>query len=299
MRKINTFLNKYAVLIYFVLTFLFTWGSIFLVVGSVGFPISREQINAAGPLVYVGMLIGPSLAGMLMIGLVDGREGYRALWTRLSNWRVGIRWYAIALLTVPMIVVIILSLLSATDPEFLPALSLVEDKAGLLVTGVVMGLAVGFFEELGWTGFAVPRLRQRSGLLATGLNVGILWAIWHYPPFSPSGMDSGTLNPTFYVSVLLFSFLPAYRVLLVWIYDRTQSLLLVILMHAPLSACQLILVPPQLTGAKMVTYDLIFGAVLWIAAGAILIFSPRTLTAPKTDRPTAAVPAGSRIPAEN
>lgn len=287
MKKIRSFVNKYAALTYFVLTFIITWGSIFLVVGSVRFPFSKEQIDSAGPLVYVGMLIGPSLAGMLMVGLVEGRTGFRSLFSRLGKWRVGIRWYAIALLTVPVLVSTILYLLSRTMPEFQPAITIAEDKVTLIITGVVMGLAVGFFEELGWTGFVVPRLRRNFGLLATGLIVGVLWGAWHYPPFSPSGSDSGTLPSAAYLSILLFSFLPAYRVLLVWIYDRTNSLLLVVLMHAPLSASQLVLIPPTLSGAKLVTYDLIFGASLWILVAVVLVASPKKLTLPKAEQRTA------------
>ena len=75
MRKIKSLFNRHAALAYFVLTFIITWGSIFLVVGSVGFPITAEQIESAGPMVYVGMLIGPSAAGILMIGLVSAHYG--------------------------------------------------------------------------------------------------------------------------------------------------------------------------------------------------------------------------------
>jgi len=287
MRKISLFFNKYAAMIYFVLTFIITWGSIFLVVGSFKLPFTKEQIEAAGPLVYVGMLIGPSAAGILMIGLVEGRAGYRTLFSRLGKWRVGFRWYAVALLTVPLLILTILYLLSRTSPEFLPAIGAAEDKVSLVVTGVVMGLAVGFFEELGWTGFVVPRLRQRYSLLAVGLIVGLLWGAWHYPPFSPSGSDAESLPPAVYLSVLLFSFLPAYRVLLVWIYDRTQSLLLVVLMHAPLSASQLILIPPTISGTKLVAYDLIFGAALWVLAAVVVAVSPRMLIVPQAEKGTA------------
>lgn len=270
MKKIRPFVSKHAVLIYFALTFIITWGSIFLVVGSIGFPISKEQIETAGPMVYVGMLLGPSIAGILMIGLVEGRSGFRSLFSRLGKWRVNIRWYLIALLLIPIIVITILYLLSLSNPEYLPAIFGAENKTSLIMTGIIMGLAVGFFEELGWTGFVVPRLHQRYGVLTTGLIVGMLWGAWHYPPFSSSGADSGGLNPAFYLAVLLFSFLPAYRVLLVWIYERTQSLLMVVLMHAPLSACQLVLIPPTLTGGKLVTYNLIFTAILWILVIIIL-----------------------------
>lgn len=284
MKKINSFIDKNSAVIYFFLTFIITWGSIFLVVGEVGFPISKEQIETAGPMVYVGMLLGPSIAGILMIGLTDGRAGYKSLFSRLGKWRVGIRWYLIALLLVPVTVFLILSLLSLSNPEYLPAIFTAENKTSLLITAIIMGLAVGFFEELGWTGFVVPRLRQRFGLLATGLIVGVLWGAWHYPPFSASAADAGNLHPAFYLAVLLFSFLPAYRVLLVWIYEQTGSLLLVILMHAPLSACQLALIPPTLMGGKIVTYNLIFSAVLWVLAIIILVAqSKKTKKSEKLD----------------
>ena len=205
-----------------------------------------------------------------MIGLVDGKAGFRKLLSRLLRWRVGIRWYAVALLTAPLLILTVLFVLSRTSPAFLPAIATADDKASLLITGIVMGLVVGFFEELGWTGFAVPRLRKRYGVLATGVIVGLLWGAWHFPPFSGSIRSSGSVPPAVYLSVLLFSFLPAYRVLMVWVYDRTQSLLLVVLMHAPLSASQLILIPPSLSGVQNITYDLAFTAALWLAVVVII-----------------------------
>ena len=284
MKRKESLLGRYAALIYFILAFIITWGSIFLVVGSIGFPISAEQIESAGPLVYVGMLVGPSLAGILMIGLVEGWEGYRELLSRMGQWRVSISWYAIALLTVPLLVLIILYFLSLGSSEYLPAITLVDDKVTLLVSGIVMGLVVAFFEEIGWTGFVVPKLRQSNNVLVTGIIVGLLWGAWHYPPFSSSINNAEGISPALYLSVLLFSFLPAYRVLLVWIYDQTNSLLLVILMHAPLSASQLILIPPTLSGSKLVTYDLIFGAALWIIVAFVLLTKPNVISKIELDQ---------------
>ena len=124
-------------------------------------------------------------------------------------------------------------------------------------------------EELGWTGFVMPRLRQRYGVLTTGLIMGVLWGAWHFPLFSGSARVSG-LSPSFFLAVLLFSWLPAFRVLMVWVYDRTGSLLLVMLMHAPLAAGSLILLPAAISPVHTVVFDLVFGAVLWLAAGAVL-----------------------------
>ncbi len=50
------------------------------------------------------------------------------------------------------------------------------------MAGIAVGLVVPFFEELGWTGFAIPELGKRYGILTTGLIVGLLWGAWHFPP---------------------------------------------------------------------------------------------------------------------
>jgi membrane protease YdiL (CAAX protease family) len=129
----------------------------------------------------------------------------------------------------------------------------------------------GIFEELGWTGFAIPRMRLRYGVLATGLIVGVLWGAWHFPLFSGSGSSSGALPPALYLVVLLFSVLPAFRVLMVWVYDRTESLLVAILMHVSLTASTLILMPLATSGVTAVTYDLVLAAVLWVFVAAVAV----------------------------
>jgi len=101
--------------------------------------------------------------------------------------------------------------------------------------------------------------------------VGFLWGLWHFPLFSASRSSSGSVSPTLYLCVLLFSFLPAYRVLMVWVYDRTGSLLVAMLMHGPLAANQLILMPLALSGMPLVTYDIVFAAALWIVVAAVAV----------------------------
>jgi membrane protease YdiL (CAAX protease family) len=268
---ITAFIKRHPVLTYFALTFAISWGGILMVIGPGGILGTKEVSEGLMPFVYLATLLGPSLAGILLTGLVDGRAGFRELLSRLLRWRVGARWYAVALLTAPLLITATLFVLSLTSPVFLPVIVTTDDKVSLLLTGIVMGLVVGFFEELGWTGFAVPRLRLRYGGLTTGLIVGLLWGAWHFPLFSGSVSSSGALPPALYLSVLLFSFLPAYRVLMVWVYDRTGSLLVAMLMHAPLAASQLILIPPAITGVQVVTYDLVFTTALWVFVAAVAV----------------------------
>jgi uncharacterized protein len=70
--------------------------------------------------------------------------------------------------------------------------------------GIAVGLGAGFFEELGWTGFAIPRMRLRYGILSTGLIVGVLWGAWHFlMNFWASGVTSGELSLAIFVPTWL------------------------------------------------------------------------------------------------
>jgi membrane protease YdiL (CAAX protease family) len=222
------------------------------------------------------MLAGPSVAGLLVTGLVHGRAGLRELLPRLLRWRVAARWYMIALLTAPLLTAAILFALSLRSPEFLPAIVTADDKASLLLPGIAAGLMVGAFEELGWTGFAIPQLRLRHGILATGLLVGVLWGAWHFLLFWQGDSFSGTL-PLTLLLVRLFAWLPAYRILMVWVYDRTRSLLVAIFMHTSLVATQLILVPLTLAGTAALTWIFTWAAMLWVVVAVVAVTSGRRL----------------------
>ena len=281
MEKDKGFFSNNAVLVYFALTLLITWGGILLAVGMDGILGTVEIPEEQMPLLYGVTLLGPTIAGLVAIAVFDGKAGFRSLFSRLGKWRVGLRWYAAALLTAPVLITAILLISLLFSEAYLPALFTDASNIGLLLTGIFMGLAVGFFEELGWTGFAVPRLRESYSVMTTGIILGLFWGLWHLPLFVASANSSGAVPPVIYLLILLFSFLPAYRVLMVWVYEQTGSLLIMVLMHAPLSASQLLLIPPDLSGVQLVIYDIAFAAVLWSIAGILAVSSRRKLAASK------------------
>jgi len=261
-------ITRHPVLTYFALAFALSWGALLTVVGPGGFNGTTEPTNAQLPFVFLAMFAGPTFAGILLTGLVHGTAGYRELRSRLLLWRVGARWYAVAVLAAPLPMIVTLFALSLRNPVFLPGIFASEAKASLLLTSVVAGLMTGFFEELGWTGFAVPVLRLRGGVLTTGLVLGVLWGAWHFPLFS-GGDSSGAVPPLIFVPGLLFTVLPAFRVLMVWIYDRTGSLLAAMLMHASFTASTLILQPVAIAGVPAMTYNLVVAAVLCVVIAAV------------------------------
>jgi len=272
MKTIKAFIKSHPVLSYFVLAFAISWGGILPIIGGVGaIPGTAEQTTKLFPAVYLVTVAGPSLAGLLLTGLTGGWTAFRELGSRLLKWRVGARWYAVALLTTPLTVMATLLSLSLISPEFLPGFLTTSVKASMLQFGFVasLGLLTGLLEELGWTGFAIPRLLGRHGVFATGLFVGLLWGAWHFlSNIWGSGTSSGVPLALF-MPAILFSFLPPYRVLMVWVYERTESLLVAILMHASLVAFWIISTPVGMVGVPLVTWYLVWAAALWAVVGAV------------------------------
>jgi hypothetical protein len=140
----------------------------------------------------------------------------------------------------------------------------------------------GIFEELGWTGFAIPRLRLCYSIVTTGLIVGLLWGTWHLlVNFWSSGSPSGELSLALLLHSLIFSLgiLPPYRVLMVWVYDRTGgSLLLAMLMHFSLTASNVIFAPQTIEGLTGFIWSLVLAAALWVVIAAVAVANRVRLT---------------------
>jgi len=269
----KTFIKSHPVLTYFLLTFVISWGGVYILGAPYGMPPTSEQFEKEWTVVLIPLFLGPSMASILLTGLVYGRAGFRELLSRLFKWRVGASWYAIALLTIPLVIMPILLALSLISPIFLPAIFTTSDKFSLILLGILVGLFEGgLMEELGWTGFVVPKLRLRYSILTTGLIVGVLHAVWHFlPTFWGSGDSSGAFSLLLFLPPCLFyvGVLPAFRVLMVWVYDRTGSLLVAMLMHASLTASTLFILSPSARGIHLMTYYIILTAVMWGVVAAV------------------------------
>jgi uncharacterized protein len=139
-----------------ILAFAISWIGILVVAGGPGnVPGSSAQVEQLFLPAILAWLAGPSIASIVLTGLVDGRAGYRTLVARLLTWRMSWRWYAVALLGAPLMYVAVAFTLSLTSAEFLPGILITGDRSALLVMGLGYGLlGGGFLEELGWTGWA-------------------------------------------------------------------------------------------------------------------------------------------------
>lgn len=272
---IKNFIKDRSVLTYFVLTFIISWGGVFILGAPHGMPTTSVQFEELYPIVFLPYLLGPVITSFILIGLLDGKAGFRKLLASLVKWRVKFRWYAVAILTAPLLVLGVLFALSLQSTAFLPAIFTTDDKLPLLLTGIAIGLiGGGLMEEPGWTGFVIPRLRERYNVKVTGLVTGFLWGVWHFlPTYWGSGDSAGVLSLSLLLPPCFFylAVLPAYRMLMVWVYDQTESLLVVILMHASLTASTLFILAPSVVGVPLLLYYLVLAILLWFIV-ALLLF---------------------------
>jgi membrane protease YdiL (CAAX protease family) len=270
------FLTRHPVATYCALTYAISWSGFVFVVGPDGFPGTGSQFDALLPSVAAAMLAGPSVAGLLLTACLSGTAGLRNLLSGLFRWRVAGRWYAAALLPAPLLSAAVLFALSLTSPIFTA-----PDKSAILLTGLTAGLTT-VFEELGWTGFATPRLRRRYGIVTTGLIVGVVWGAWHLlQGLWIGGTYAGSLPIAVFVPVSFISGvaqLTAYRVLMLWVYDRTNSLLVATLMHASLTASTIFVFSPAVTGVTSLIYGSVLAGALWIVVAAVAWAGSRQLS---------------------
>ena len=213
------------------------------------------------PVVVVGGF-GPLLAAALVTWLVGG--SLRAWAGQVLRWRVRPRWY-LAALGVPLVVfaatsIVYLALGNPIEPsDVLQGVPVYALPLIFVLNLMFVFLLGGGQEELGWRGFALPRLLERFNAVTASLVIGVVWAVWHLPLFmmEGAGQYGGSFVP--YATTVL-----ALSILFTWLYRGTgRSVLLAMIFHASYnSAPVLILFQPVQTGAV----DWFLAASVWVLA---------------------------------
>ena len=271
------FIKQIPVIFYFTLACAISWLSLLPVIGIDGFLGKTIPSDNQMPLLFMAMCAGPLIAGMLSIYLNDGKDGFKRLVSKLVKWKIKFRFYIIALFTAPVLTIVTFLILSLFSPKFIPAIFSSEGKLMLIIGGIVGALVAGFFEELGWTGFAIPKLRSRYNIITTGLIVGIVWGIWHFPLFMIKD-PAGVIPLIILLMVRLITHLPAFRILITWVYDRTQSLLIIMLMHMSLTASALIFQSNIGSGIDIIISNLTYTILLYATVFIINIVTKGQIT---------------------
>lgn len=250
---------------YFFGVYAISWGGILMIMGLQGFDLAHLRPTDTGA-IFVTMLLGPSVAGLAMTAFLDGRAGFMRIGRSLTQWRIGARWYGVALLLMPLVLFNVLWILSAwVDAEFSP---------GFQWQLFAIGLVAGSFEEVGWTGFATPRLLARQQPFMTGLSLGLIWALWHGLVDFRQNFSILGIAWLWQFAVLYVATLTAYRVLMTWVYANTQSLLLAILMHASYTGWLFVLYPVTSFEQGLV-WQTALAIALWVLVGAVRVWLMR------------------------
>lgn len=176
---------------------------------------------------------GPAIAAVLTAAL-SGRGALRELGARLTRWRVGARWWAVVLVGPAglWLATAGLHVLLGGDGSDVRPAALGAGFAGLVPLLLLLALTDGLGEELGWRGFALPRLLRRTGPVVASLLLGVVWAVWHAPLHWTGGMVLEG-SPVW----LLLVQLPACAVLYTWVFLHTGgSVLPAVALHAALGA---------------------------------------------------------------
>jgi membrane protease YdiL (CAAX protease family) len=177
--------------------------------------------------------------------------------------------------------------LSHLSSAFVPGIATAHDRGTLLLMALGAVGVGGLLEELGWTGFVVPRLLERRSVLVTGLIVGVLWQAWHFlVNLWFSSVASGPIAPWSFILpyfVVGIAQLTAFRVLMIWVYSRSKSLLLAVLMHGSLIASTAVpVLTPPAVGVDFLAWFLGVAVVLWVAVGIVAIACPGQLGAKRS-----------------
>jgi len=243
-------------------------------------PANSKEFESIAPLAMFPLVIGPTIVSILLTCFLYEKDGFKKLLRQIIKWRSNIRWYAFALFTLPILASIILFFLSKYSSDFLPKIITSENKTNLILTGSFVGICLTLFEEIGWSGFAVKEFRKRYSVLSTGLILGALWGAWHFlPVYYGCGDVSGNLDFQILYPGIFFHYagLIPFRILLVWLYDRTNSILLPWIMHATLTTGIFFILNISKTGFPLFIYYLILSICLWVIVAIVVSFNKNSV----------------------
>ena len=184
---------------------------------------------------YVGgsgfLVFGPSIAGVIIIAATRGKAGLQDLGQRFLRWRVGWRWWLIALFISGLIDLLAIGINVALGGQ-VPSFAFFRQEWYLIPVVFLITLLGGpLGEEFGWRGFALPHLQRRWNPAVASVIIGVVWALWHLPLFFQAGSIHAEMGlallPVFILGEI------ALATIITWVYNRTGSSLLVggIILH--------------------------------------------------------------------
>ena len=230
------FLARYPTVLFFLLSFVFTWGYFWLVWAPLALP--KSLIGLGG--------FGPSVSAFLVLAITSGKPGVLRLLRSIVQWRVGVQWYLLVLLGIPILNLLAFLVVPGSLSDFVaPDSRLVRVYLSEMAISLTIGIAP-LWEEIGWRGFALPNMQRLHGPVAGTLILGALWGVWHLPfffgPLAQTGPEATFVSAS--IALVEFSIgLTGLSVVMTWVLNNCRgSTLLAILFHAAFDSSGLALV---------------------------------------------------------
>jgi membrane protease YdiL (CAAX protease family) len=201
---------------FFALVFALTWG-VWLAVAAIPAPGSPDATVLSllrGPLTLIGVF-APAICALALTARAQGRAGVWALVGRIGRWEVNPKWYLFAAgytIAIKLTVALVIRIANGSWPKF------GSESAAIIVFALLTSTLAQAGEELGWRGYALPRLAGRFGLGRASIMLGAIWATWHLPLFFAPGADKlGQSFPVYFLGVTALSVAMAWlTVTLMW-----------------------------------------------------------------------------------
>jgi membrane protease YdiL (CAAX protease family) len=254
--------GKRRLVLFFGLAYLISWLLWVPLVAS-----SQNWTSSSPPflLFYLGT-IGPALAAIILLRFFEGADAVWSLLGKLVLWRVGIKWYLIALLLPASIRLAALGglyLLGSIGSEFH-----LRPWHELLGVSLLMLVLVPL-EEIGWRGYALPKLQAMYGAFWASIMLGVLWSLWHLPLVWLTGSYQESNSPLEYMIVFTVTILPI-SILFTWLYNHTNgSLVLASLFHAAINITETALILRDKDGLLL----LLVSSVITAALGVLIMIT--------------------------
>ncbi len=261
--------RRHPLISFFVFTFLYSWG---VRVPTIFVPQWPAVLSFTA-------MFGPAFAAALVLLLSSEQKQAARLFRSLFQWRAAPQWYAAALLLPAALIAAPLLINRVVWPTTSQASSApaLLPVAGLVLVNFAYLILLVWGEEIGWRGFALPRLQAKMSPLAASALLGVIWGVWHLPSFWIPGSTQAFIPiPVYLLYILGHTFLYS------WIYNGTRgSLLLVCLHHAATNAFTVALAAfPAFAALIARPATLLLGVAL--AVGAVILFTRATLLAERT-----------------
>jgi len=248
MNPFTSFIKRHPLVTFFVLAYAFSWWPWLL---------SAANNPFGSPL----FPFGPMVAALILTAVINGRAGLKALLARVVLWRVNLRWYGVALL-LPVVLGLSAIGLNLLLGAPMPAAAQLPPWAAILSVFLSQLIFIQVGEELGWRGFALPRLLEGHSALVASLILGLLWLGWHLPSYATGAIPAIFIPATFIIAFLF-----------TWLYQRTNgSVLIAILFHSMLNTVSAT-VYPLFTGVYLEQLLWLFVVANLLAAVAVIVLT--------------------------